>query len=270
MNTKIPSVFIGVVFLSAGCVAPREAWRCGEKPLVISHRGSRGEFDDNAKGGFAWCLTRGIRGYETDVRLTADDGIAIMHDKDVSRTTTSTGDVHAVTLAQFRSFKLKRSGEFAPGLDDLVPVFAGRKNIRVEFEMKEDVAFLGPERGETYCRKVHDAVVRGMEPGTYVFTSFNTNTLACVKRLYPDAPLAFISMRPCEREVVDTAVALGCRAVAPVFWGTTREQVDYAHGRGLDVSLWMVNDWPTYEIAAALGADTVTTDIPATILKAAR
>jgi len=260
-------VFISACLFLAGCATD---WRDGERPLVVSHRGSRGEFDDNAAGGFRWCLTRGVRGYETDVRLTADDGIAIMHDKDVSRTTTSTGDVHAVTLAEFRSFKLKRSGEPAPGLDDLVPVFAGRTDLRVEFEMKEDTGGLAAGRGETYCRKVYDAVSTGMKPGTYVFTSFHTNTLMCMKRLYADAPIGFITRRPCERELVDLAVELGCCGIAPVLWGTTREQVEYAHEKGLVVSLWMVNDWPTYEIAAALGADTVTTDIPATILKAAR
>ena len=33
-------------------------------PLVQAHRGGKCEYDDNAAGGFKWCLDRGVRGFE--------------------------------------------------------------------------------------------------------------------------------------------------------------------------------------------------------------
>ena len=97
----------------ACCAA--KSWReLAEKPMIVSHRGGRGEYDDNAAGGFVKCLAAGVRGYETDVRMTKDDGLIIMHDANVARTTTGTGDVHAMTFAEVTALKLKRSGETTP------------------------------------------------------------------------------------------------------------------------------------------------------------
>ena len=75
-------------------------------PLIQAHRGSRGEYDDNAAGGFARCLARGIRGYETDVRFTKDHALVIMHDSSVSRTTDGKGTVEELTLAEIRKCQI--------------------------------------------------------------------------------------------------------------------------------------------------------------------
>ena len=43
-----------------------------ESPRVLSHRGGRHEYDDNAAGGFKKCLDAGLTGFETDFRMTKD------------------------------------------------------------------------------------------------------------------------------------------------------------------------------------------------------
>lgn len=254
----------------ACCAA--QSWReLAEKPMIVSHRGGRGEYDDNAAGGFAKCLAAGIRGYETDVRMTKDDGLVIMHDGDVSRTTTGAGKVAEMTLAEVTALKLKRSGENVPCIQTLANVFKGATGIRVEWEMKENLKSLGSqERLDKYCRGVHDTVVKTMEPGTYVFISFYADTLETMKRLYPDAPISLNSGKPASKALVDKAVALGCCGVAPVLKGTKKEFVDYAHSKGLVVSLWMVQNEQDYARARSLGADTNTSDNPLALLKAER
>ena len=83
-------------------------------PLIQAHRGSRGEYDDNAAGGFARCLARGTRGYETDVRFTKDHALVIMHDSSVSRTTDGKGTVEALTLAEIRKCHINNCSETVP------------------------------------------------------------------------------------------------------------------------------------------------------------
>ena len=46
--------------------------------------------------------------------------------------------------------------------------------------------------------------------------------------------------------------------------------VDYAHSKGLTVSLWMVQNEKDYALSRSLGADTNTSDNPLTLLKAER
>ena len=256
--------------VSAWALTPgEEAFKVAEKPLIVSHRGSRAEVDDNAAEGFAKCLAAGVRGFETDVRLTKDNELVIMHDKDVARTTKGTGDIHAMTLAEVTALELKKTGYKVPSVQRVMDVFKGRKDLRVEFEMKESTKALGKERGEIYCRKLHDMAVKTMEPGSYVFTSFNVETLTTMKTLFPEAPIGLICGTPCTKEQVDKAVSLKCCGIAPLIEGTTKEMVDYAHEKGLCVSLWMVQNLETYKLSRSLGADTNTSDHPMRLLKEA-
>ena len=75
MKTKSKLQAVALCAFSLVCVSAFAA------PLIQAHRGSRGEYDDNAAGGFARCLARGILGYETDIRFTKDHQLVIMHDK---------------------------------------------------------------------------------------------------------------------------------------------------------------------------------------------
>ena len=121
----------------AGTMAAGAADACGAgcaraeagRPLISAHRGSRHEYDDNAGGGFRRSLAAGVRGFETDVRLTKDDELVIMHDKDVSRTTVGRGDTHDLTLAELTSLTLRRSGERVPAAKEVAEL---RKNFAAE------------------------------------------------------------------------------------------------------------------------------------------
>ena len=250
----------------------QKSWReLAEKPMIVSHRGSRGEYDDNAAGGFAKCLKAGVRGFETDVRMTKDDRLIIMHDGNVERTTTGKGKVCEMTFAEVTALKLKRSGENVPSLQQLADVFKGATGIRVEWEMKENLKSLGSQaRLDDYCRKLYDTVVKTMEPGNYVFISFYEDTLATMHRLYPDAPLGLNVGKFATKEAIDKAVELGCCGIAPLLKGTTKEMVDYAHSKGLVVSLWMVQNEKDYALSRSLGADTNTSDNPLALLAAER
>ena len=64
-----------------------------ESPRVLSHRGGRHEYDDNAAGGFKKCLDAGLTGFETDFRMTKDLQLVVMHDSKVDRTTEGKGIV---------------------------------------------------------------------------------------------------------------------------------------------------------------------------------
>ena len=62
------------------------------------------------------------------------------------------------------------------------------------------------------------------------------------------------------QEAVTTAVARGCRAVHPHIDLVTESLIDQAHGAGLSVAAWTVNDRSALEAAGRAGVDTVITD----------
>ena len=274
MNKGVFLVLLAVTLAAAlvtGCATgvvpdegtPRNATlKTADGPLVQAHRGSRGEFQDNGAGGFRWCLEKGIRGFETDVRFSKDRQLVIMHDAHADRTTDGKGLVEDLTLAELKAMKLKNCSEPVPTFADICAAFGGRDDFFLEIEMKAyPSAFYTPAVLEEYCRKLHDEAARRLAPGTYAFTCFNTTTLATMRKVDPKAPLGYI-MGELKDSHLRTAKELGCVSVAPTLWNTPKEMVDKAHAMGFTVCLWMVQNLADWQAAKAKGADRVTSDYP--------
>ena len=263
----------------AGCLAPRCAAHCTPAnatlktaggPLVQAHRGSRGEYDDNAAGGFALCLANGIRGFETDIRFTKDHHLVVMHDERVERTSDGAGVVEQMTLDEFRQCRLQACSERAPTLEEVLAPFVGRDDFFIELEMKAYPTnpFYTPEVLEEYCLALNVTAKRMLKPGTYAFTSFSEGTVETMRRVDPVASVGLITAKPLTQEFIDKAVAMGCCCVAPLAKGTTKEMVDSAHKAGLTVTLWMCQDKAAWDECAAKGADRVTSDYPMLLKRA--
>ena len=252
--------------LATGCASSRypanAKLKTGSGPLVQAHRGGRAEYDDNALGGFKMCRSRGIKGFELDVRYTKDCVLVVMHDESLDRTTNGKGRVEDTTFSDLCKLRLKKSSEQVPSLSEVLMAMGSREDIFVEIEMKAGPSeFYTPYVLEDYCRRLNDMTKVLMKPGTYAFTCFNEKTLATMRKVDPDAPLGLIVGGPLEDAHIAKAKELGCCSVAPRV-GTTKEMVEKAHKAGLTVCLWMCQDKATWDECAAKGADRVTSDFP--------
>ena len=269
MKTVTVRLVFGVLMaaaLATGCASSRypanAKLKTGSGPLVQAHRGGRFEYDDNALGGFKMCRSRGIKGFELDVRYTKDCVLVVMHDESLDRTTNGKGRVEDTTFSDLCKLRLKKSSEQVPSLSEVLMAMGSREDIFVEIEMKAGPSeFYTPYVLEDYCRRLNDMTKVLMKPGTYAFTCFNEKTLATMRKVDPDAPLGLIVGGPLEDAHIAKAKELGCCSVAPRV-GTTKEMVEKAHKAGLTVCLWMCQDKATWDECAAVGADRVTTDFP--------
>jgi glycerophosphoryl diester phosphodiesterase len=253
-----------IIRVTAACAVLTVCAAVEAAPLIQAHRGSRGEYDDNARGGFERCLARGIRGYETDIRFSKDHKLVIMHDSRVERTTDGKGVIEEMTLDEIKKCRLNNCSEPVPTAEEVMSVLKGRKDTFIELEMKAYPSnpFYTPEVLEEYCRALNTLAKKTLEPGTYAFTSFDKGTLATMKKVDPDALIGYIVGSGLTDSHLETAKALGCRSVAPLLSKTTKEMVDKAHSLGMTVCLWMVQNAADYGEAAAKGADRVTSDYP--------
>jgi glycerophosphoryl diester phosphodiesterase len=80
---------------------------------------------------------------ELDIRQTKDGALVIMHDETVDRTTTGTGRVDAMSLAEFQSLRLEAPGPTAkpsppPTLQELLAIDEG---IVLQLDVKRGVSF---------------------------------------------------------------------------------------------------------------------------------
>ncbi len=77
-------------------------------PSIIGHRGNPSQAPENSLEGYVTAVQNGATEVETDIYLTSDGEIIIMHDNTLNRTTNYTGNkaVTQMTLAEIREYRL--------------------------------------------------------------------------------------------------------------------------------------------------------------------
>jgi glycerophosphoryl diester phosphodiesterase len=230
-------------------------------PRLVSHRGGRLERDENVLGSFKTCYEKGLRGFETDFHMTADNKLLVLHDDTLDRTTDGTGTAALQSSDEIRKARSKQSGEPLPFVEDFVAYFKDKPGVFIELEMKtSNPKLYPPARLETYCRLLREAA-RKLPEGAYVFTSFDARVLRVMKRLYPDAPTGLIT-RAMDKKQIELARELGVQQIAPDMFKTTPQAVRDAKKAGFKLTGWQVQSEADYALGVALGFDNLTTDIP--------
>lgn len=230
---------------------------------LFSHRGGRMEHDENTLEAFQASYDAGYRGFETDIRMTADGTLVITHDSSLERTTNGSGTVEEKSAAEIRQLRTKQ-GNKVLFLDELLDFLKDKKGLYVEFEMKTHPASLYPEeRLPEYCDKLYKAV-KAIQPADaqFVFTSSDYRALRYMQAHHPDAELMLITSKPCNDETIDLAKTVGIQRLSCTMDGTSRKAVKRAHKEGLIVILWPGHSVEDFMLGAYLGCDLMCTDVP--------
>lgn len=159
---------------------------------IIAHRGDKAHYPENTLLAFRQAILAGADGLETDVHLTLDGAMVIIHDETVARTTNGSGLVGQQTLAQLRA--LDAGSWFAP-------TFKGQQipTLQEVLTLLDDLQFTGLFNLELKTDKVDypgiEAQVVALltaAPRAYtiVLSSFNQATLKKVHALAPQLKLA--------------------------------------------------------------------------------
>ena len=234
----------------------------------FSHRGGRMEYDENTIPAFESSYKAGYRGFETDIRMTKDGKLVILHDSNLTRTTDTEGVVEEMIEAQIRKARTNK-GNKVMFLDELMDWLDSKGDVTyVEFELKTTPLDLYPEeRLKEYCDKLYERVMRNKPAGaTYLFTSSDYRGLRYLQQKYPGVQMLLITGKPCDDETIALCKALGINRLGATMDGTSRSAVKKAHEQGLIVSLW-----PGQSVADAMlgvypGADFLCTDIPVEVM----
>jgi glycerophosphoryl diester phosphodiesterase len=158
--------------------------RLTQSTVVSAHRGGYGPgLAENAIGTFEASVTRAPVMLETDVRITADGVLVLMHDETVDRTTTGTGTVSAMSAADFTALALTDNagtptGETAPTLASALAWAQGRAILQLD--IKRGVPFPA----------VVEAVRRAGAQNRVIVIVYSIEDAALVHRLDPTLMLS--------------------------------------------------------------------------------
>lgn len=255
---------ISIVFALALCCG---AWAQTQTIRAFSHRGGRMERDENTMVAFQQSWDKGYTGFETDVRMSKDGVLYIMHDHTLSRTTNGDGVLEEMNSADIDKLLTKKGNPILK-FDDLCKFFNGKDNLYVEWELKSNPKELYPEdRLYEYVEKIYKAVSKiKTKNSQMVFTSSDYRGLRYLQMNHPDADLLLIISKPINDETIAMAKTTGIMTLGCRMEGTSRAMVEKAHKEGITVSLWPGQSVEDFMLGAYLGSDRMCTDVPFAVM----
>lgn len=245
----------------------QEAHAQDKSVQLFAHRGGAHEQEENTLQAFQRSYEAGIRGFETDVRITKDGELVLFHDGSLERITGLEGSVEEMSASELRTIKTKK-GHSLLFLDEFLDFLEDKPGIYLELEMKTSPKTYPQPLMEKYCDLLYKAASsKQPESSTYLFTSFDKRPLQYIKATYPDADMLFITSSPLTKEVVQATLDLGLTRVGCNIGGTSRKMVDEAHAAGLQVSLWPGHSVEDFLLGIYLGSDYLCSDVPVEVLR---
>ncbi|MBI4516098.1 MAG: glycerophosphodiester phosphodiesterase [Deltaproteobacteria bacterium] len=229
--------------------------------FVIGHRGAAGLAPEHTRPSFLRALAAGVDMIELDVQLTADGHLAVLHDRELGRTADATGLVRERTLAELR--QLETGGWFADEfrgepvltLGEVFELLAGRAPLNVEIKSPE------PDWEET-AQVLAGVLSRAGQLAATVVSSFEMGALAALRRVLPEVQLGVLWQQLELEPAWDWAARLRATSFHPFSALADDDVVRAAHGRGLRVYTWTVNDEDEMRRVAGAGADGIISDFP--------
>lgn len=240
------------------------------RPLVAAHRGGSLLWPENSLLAFRNALALGVDYLETDVHLTADGEVVVIHDPTLERTTTRSGAVRDLALTDVTAARL-RGLDGAPTAET-VPTLAALLDLsraawaELLLEIKVDA---NRQRYAGIEEKVLDLVrARGLASRTIVM-AFHRETIRRIRELDPSIRTTLLAgrgevqrdrVRPAE--FVKQSVEVGAAVLGIDHRLIDADVVSAARKSGVRVAAWTVNEEPDIRRAIDLGADVLITDRP--------
>lgn len=231
----------------------------GEPAFIAAHRGDRADAPENTLPAFAAAFERGFAYVETDLQLTRDGQVVLMHDATVDRTTNGTGRVSQLTLEELRELDAgswygeEHRGTRVPTLAEFLDLLA-RSDSRALLELKGDwtPAEVRAVLVDVYPRGVQNRIA---------FASFSEDSLASLAIAAPAFPRIVL-----RKSLPKDPVAAVERFDAIAIMTRTEELerrpdvVATMHAAGYGVLLYTLNTQSSWAEALALGVDGIATD----------
>jgi len=229
--------------------------------LRIAHRGASGSAPEHTRPAFERALELGVDMIELDVQLSRDGELIVIHDLDLERTTSGHGCVRAHDLAHLTSldagswFGSRFAGQRLLSLEDVVGIIGARARLNVEVKAPAaDWGRLAPQL--TAMLRLH-----GLLEST-VISSFETGALAAVRAEAADARIGLLWQNADFVDAWRWTSGLRATSLHPHWMLVSPELVSTAHGHGLQVLVWTVNDPAVMQRLVGLGVDGIMSDFP--------
>jgi glycerophosphoryl diester phosphodiesterase len=227
-----------------------------QKIFCFGHRGARGHEPENTVRSVRKALELGADGIEVDVYFV-DGELVVIHDDTLERTTNGRGRVVKKSFAYLRSLDAG-AGERIPTLAEIFDAVNHRALINVELK--------GPHTAAPVAALIAEYVNRrGWSFDDFLVSSFDHTRISEAKQRCPGIHIGALIMKA-PRGLAKFAETLGAWSLHPDKHCVTPKLVADAHGRGLKVFVFTINQPAEIARMKKLGVDGVFSDFPERVI----
>lgn len=239
-----------------------------DRMAVAAHRGDSYNYFENTMTAFKAACEAGADMIETDIHLSRDGHLVLIHDDTVNRTTNGKGRVSEMTFEELRSLNAGDIGSFEhiPTPEELFEL-ATHSGVALNLEIKEYYS----EENESRCIECIEKTLALVEKyemaDKVVINSFDAWVLEYVYKkhgkryklhgFYPYHEMFHVSINP------DMYLYCAC-----IFDNTEKAHYDYLISKGIEA--WVgasITQKSRLMLCRKLGATLITTNNPDDILK---
>jgi glycerophosphoryl diester phosphodiesterase len=235
---------------------------------VFAHRGAKMVAPENTLPAFEQAIAMGADGIEVDVQCSKDGVLVVMHNTTVNETTNGQGRVAVLTAAELG--KLDAGSHFnasfanvgVPTLEEVLAVTEGKITLNIEIKSKDDL-------GGREVEPLVEILQAGNLYDQVIVSSFNVITLLKLRHTDPQVTLGLLyehQQLPAFLRELLLSPLLRPEAFHPQHDLVDDEYMVWAKAIPAAVNTWTVNDPDEARRLAALGVDTIITDVPDLIL----
>ncbi|AOZ93442.1 glycerophosphodiester phosphodiesterase [Paenibacillus crassostreae] len=232
-----------------------------KKIINFAHRGASAVCPENTMVSFIKSLELGATGIETDVQMTNDGQLVLIHDEAINRTTNGKGYIKDMTYDEISKldagswFGESFAGEHIPTLVELLELLREGDTI-LNIELKNGI-FMYPGMED----KVINLVRQYGMAERVVLSSFNHYSLAYCKSIAPEIRTGVLYMEGLYRPW-DYASSVGADALHAIHFAVLPEFVADAKKHGIDYHPFTVNDADRMKFLIEAGVSGIITDYP--------
>lgn len=219
----------------------------------LAHRGYSAKYPENTMEAFIQAYSKGFDGVETDVHMSKDGELVLIHDEMIDRTSQGHGYVKDYTLKELKTFNFNNSheGHFEiPTLKELL-TFIQDKDFEVNIEIKTDcIHYSGIEE------KVYDLVLKMGVKDKVIYSSFYLPSVLKMKVLDPQAYVGYLLEKDYDKKYQEL-LKHHIDAFHPKYTFVNHTRMKKLKENHIIVAVWTVLNFKEYQRLKDLGVDII-------------
>ncbi|WP_073340419.1 glycerophosphodiester phosphodiesterase [Clostridium grantii] len=229
--------------------------------INYAHRGASGNYPENTMLAFEKAIEMGATGIETDVQMTKDGELVILHDEQLNRTTNGNGLLKDYSLKEIKKldagswFSQDYSSCTIPTLKEFLELTSKTK-LKINLELKSNII-----QYPNIEEKVIDMIYKYNMDNKVILSGFNHYSMVKCKEISSNIKTGLLYMSGLYKPETYIKYVVA-DALHPYFYALNQDIITGIQKSGIMINTFTVNDEKYMKFFASAKVDGIITNYP--------